>query len=154
MKEETQALLDELILRPSSAFLVTIDENGDPAIRAIFNLRCKEKFAHAAKIIEKYDNNPYSIYISTNTSSIKMKHIENNPSVAVYFSLQDEVKGVMLKGKAEILEDMKFKEQIWTKGWEIYYPEGFKDPDFTIVKVKPTLLKGWYRGPHMHSFEE
>ena len=59
----------------------------------------------------------------------------------------------MLQGKAEILDDIDFKEKIWMDNWKIYYPEGYKDPDFTIVKLKPTLLRGWHKGPHIHVFD-
>lgn len=153
MKNETKSLIDELIVRPHSAFLATIDENNNPSIRAIFNLRCKERFSHPAKIIEEYDDNPYTVYISTNTSSIKMKHIIENNNVAIYFSLPDESKGMMLQGKAEILDDIEFKKKIWEESWTMYYPEGYTDPDFTILKFMPIVMRGWYRGQHAYNFE-
>ena len=152
MKEELQNLVNELMEKPSIAHLATIDENGSPSIRAVFNLRCKEKFPHPAKVIEEYDDNPYTVYISTNTSSTKIKHISKEKRIALYFSLPDEVKGIMLQGEAEILDDMMFKEKIWVDNWKIYYPQGFDDPDFTILKLEPKLLRGWFRGRHEHKF--
>ena len=154
MNEKTKQLLEELMERPYSAYLATIDENGFPSIRTVFNLRCKEKFAHPAKVIEDYDDNPYTIYISTNTSSVKMKHILNDQRIALYFSIPDEVKGIMLQGKAEVLEDKEFKKNIWMDNWKIYYPLGYDDPDFTILKLKPKILRGWFRGPHKHKFTD
>ncbi len=154
MKEETRELAEELMVRPYSAALATIDENNYPTIRAVFNLRCKERFPHPAEVIEEYDDNPFTVYISTNTSSVKMKQVSTNKQVALYFSIPEEVKGIMLQGEAEVLEDMEFKKKIWVEGWQIYYPEGYTDPDFTILKVTPTLLKGWYRGPHSYKFEK
>lgn len=154
MKIETENLMEELIIRPHSAFLATIDEDNNPSIRAIFNLRCKERFPHPAKMIEEYDKNPYTVYISTNTSSIKMKHILGNNNVAIYFSLPDEGKGMMLQGVVEVLNDIKFKEKIWEDSWTIYYPEGHTDPDFTILKFTPKSMRGWYRGHHSYDFEE
>jgi general stress protein 26 len=54
----------------------------------------------------------------------------------------------MLQGHAEILDDIGFKEKIWVDNWVMFYPKGYTDPDFTILRLKPKLLKGWYKGPH------
>jgi general stress protein 26 len=152
MKEDLKNLLDELMEKPTSAYLATIDEEGTPSIRSVFNLRCKEKFPIPAKVIEEYDENPYNVYISTNTSSVKMKQISISKKVAMYFSIPEDVKGIMLQGEIEILDDMKFKEVIWDDNWKIYYPLGYDDPDFTILKFTPKKLRGWYRGHHEHEF--
>jgi general stress protein 26 len=60
----------------------------------------------------------------------------------------------MLQGEAEILDDIEFKKNIWMENWTIYYPQGYTDPDFTILKIKPNLLKGWYKGHLYYDFEE
>jgi general stress protein 26 len=153
MKEETEKLVKELMENTYSCFLATIDDQGLPFIRAVFNLRSKERFPHPAKIIKKYDDNPFSVYISTNTSSLKIKQIQNNKNVAIYYAFQDEVKGIMLQGQAEIINDIEFKKEIWVEGWERYYPQGYTDTDFTMLKVTPRFLKGWYRGHHVYNFE-
>ncbi len=152
MNEELRDLLDELMIKPTNAYLATIDETGSPSIRAVFNLRCKEKYPLPAKIIKEYDNNPYTVYISTNTSSVKMKQISNEKRIALYFSIPEDVKGIMLQGEAEVLDDLEFKEKIWDDKWKMYYPLGYDDPDFTILKFTPKLLRGWYRGHHKHDF--
>ena len=154
MKDEIKKLLDELIEKPTSAFLATVDESGFPSIRAVFNLRNKERFAHPAKIIDEYEEDPYTVYISTNTSSVKMKHILNDSRIALYFSLPDEGKGIMLQGEAEVIEDMEFKKKLWMDNWTMYYPQGYDDPDFTMLKIKPKILRGWYRGKHEHKFSD
>ncbi len=147
-KKDIEDLALELLSKPSSAYLATIDRNGFPHIRAIFNLRCSEKFPHPAEVIEEYEENPLTVYISTNTSSIKMKQIKENNNIAIYYSLPSEGKGIMLQGQAEILDDMELKEKIWVDDWVMYYPKGYTDPDFTILRLKPKYLKGWYKGPH------
>ena len=139
--------------RPTNSYLATIDENGSPSIRSVFNLRCKEKYPIPAKVIEDYDDNPYTVYISTNTSSVKIKQISKDNKIAMYFSIPEEVKGVMLQGEVEVLDDMKFKETIWDDKWKMYYPLGYDDPDFTILKFTPIKLRGWYRGHLEHEFK-
>ena len=154
MKEETQSLVKELMEQTSAAYLATIDENGFPYIRAVFNLRCPEAFPHPARILKEYEDDPYTTYISTNTSSLKIKHIKANNKVAIYYCKPGEVKGIMLQGKAEIVDDMEFKKNIWEENWTRYYPEGYIDPDFTMLKIKPEYMKGWYRGHHVHKMED
>ncbi|MHA2308106.1 MAG: pyridoxamine 5'-phosphate oxidase family protein, partial [Candidatus Heimdallarchaeaceae archaeon] len=141
--EGTEEIAQELMKTTYAAYLSTIDKNGFPYIRAVFNLRSEERFPHPAKIISEYDENPYTVYISTNTSSIKVDQIEKNNKIAIYFAQPNDVKGVMLQGEAEILNDIDFKKRIWMENWTVYYPQGHTDPDFTIIKMKPTLLKGW-----------
>lgn len=148
-KDETKELIHELLAKPSALYMATIDENELPYIRAVFNLRCEEKFPHPAKVIKEYDPNTFTIYISTNTSSLKVKHIQENKKVALYFSIPSEVKGIMLQGEVEILDDMEFKKKIWMDDWTKYYREGYTDPDFTILKLKPKYIKGWFRGHHI-----
>ena len=153
MKIETQELLEQVMLKPNAGYIATVDENGIPSIRAVYNLRCKEKFPYSAKVIGEYDSNPHTVYISTNTASVKVKHIKKNPNVAIYFSIPEEVKGVMLQGEAEIIDDMEFKKTIWEDDWLMFYPLGYTDPDFTMLKIKPKLLRGWYKGHHYHEFK-
>ena len=62
MKLETKALLDELMIKPSAVFLATTDKEGHPFIRAVFNLRCEERYPKPSKAIREFDNNPYAIY--------------------------------------------------------------------------------------------
>ena len=147
-KSDIEILALELLSKPSSAYLATIDRNGFPHIRAIFNLRCSEKFPHQAEVIEEYEENPLTAYISTGTSSAKMKQIKENNKIAIYYSLPSEGKGIMLQGQAEILDEIEFKKKIWVDDWVMYYPKGYTDPDFTILRLKTKYLKGWYKGHH------
>lgn len=146
MDEDIINLTKELMSQVYAVFLATIDEQGSPYIRAVFNLRSVEKFPKPAKVIEEYDKNPLSVYISTNTASVKVEQIKINDEVAIYYCKPNDVKGIMLKGKAEILDDMDLKKQIWDDKWKMYYPEGVTDPDFTILRIIPKYLKGWYKG--------
>ena len=138
-------IAEELLTDTPVGFLTTIDEKGFPHIRAIENLRKKEKFPHASKVLGKYDNDIFNVYISTNTSSKKIKHIkENNNKISLYYCKPEEYKGIMLQGYADIVDDLELKEELWEDGWEKYYSKGFTDPDFTILRLKAIYLKTWY----------
>lgn len=43
-------------------------------------------------------------------------------------------RGVMLKGKMEVLTDNSTKEMIWREGDTLYYPLGVTDPDYCVLK--------------------
>ncbi|HUU78465.1 MAG TPA: pyridoxamine 5'-phosphate oxidase family protein [candidate division Zixibacteria bacterium] len=147
-EKDVKEIASEIMLKTKAGYLATIDSDGFPQIRAIDNLRCPDRFLHASQVLGKLDDK-LSIYISTNTSSEKIQHITKNKTVAVYFSLPDEFKGIMLQGIVEIIDDLEFKKEIWCEGWELFFPKGYTDPDFTILRIKPKYLKSWYQvGKH------
>ena len=134
----------EILPKTKVGYLATIDANGFPQIRAIDNLRSPDRFFHAAQFLAEQDNS-IDIYISTNTSSTKVKEMKENSAVSIYFCLSDEFKGIMIQGFAEEITDLEFKKKIWCDGWEMFYPKGYSDPDFTIIRVQPKSLKSWYQ---------
>jgi general stress protein 26 len=135
---------EELMSRALVFYMATVDENGFPQVRAMENFRCSMKFPHPARVIAENEPDPLVSIISTNTSSEKFRQLKANPTVALYYCVPEEYKGVMHQGKAEVLDDTEFKKKLWVEGWEVYYPQGYVDPDFTLLRVKPTLLKAWY----------
>ncbi|NHJ40840.1 MAG: hypothetical protein FK731_12485 [Asgard group archaeon] len=142
-EEKVIEIAKELIKKAQPAYFSTVDENGDPWVRAIENMRNPEKFPHEYKILKEYDDSIVP-YINTNTSSEKVKHVMENNSVAIYYCSPDEYKGIMIKGNAEIINDLELKKRIWTKTMFQYYPKGYTDPDFTLMKINPKYMKAWY----------
>ncbi|MFX0076070.1 MAG: hypothetical protein ACFE96_11545, partial [Candidatus Hermodarchaeota archaeon] len=66
--EEVKKLGLKLMEESKAAILTTIDPNGFPITRAMFNLRNKEQFPEFSEFF-KSQQNPFTIYITTNTSS-------------------------------------------------------------------------------------
>ena len=148
-KKEVVELVKEIMKRTRAGFMSTLNEDGLPEIRAIENFWCPELYeGHPAKVLAEIEGDPLTLYISTNTSSKKMKQIKENPNVAIYYSIPEEYKGVMFQGKVEIMDDVDFKRMLWYKSWTMFYPKGHEDPDFTILKLKPKRLKAWRSGIH------
>jgi general stress protein 26 len=110
----------------------------------MFNLRNKEQFPEFSEFFRNQQN-PFTIYISTNTSSSKVAHLSQNPRMCVYFVDAEEFKGFMLGGSAEIIDDMEVKKQIWLDWWTRYYPEGLEDPDYTLLRMKPRNARFYYK---------
>jgi len=142
--EEAKKISLELMETTKAAILTTIDSDGFPITRAMFNLRNKEQFPEFSEIFEKAENQ-FLIYITTNTSSSKIKHIKENPRISVYYCDPDAFKGVMFGGEVKIIDDMEIKSKIWLDWWTKYYTEGLEDPDYTLLLLSPKNAKFYYK---------
>ncbi len=130
--EEAKSSSLELIETSKATYLTTIDFNGFPITRAMFNLRNKEQFPEFSEYFQKQQNK-FVIFISTNTSSTKVDHIKKNPAICVYYCDPEDFRGLMLGGSAEIVNDQKLKRTIWLDWWTRYYLKGVDDPDYTLL---------------------
>ena len=41
-------------------------------------------------------------------------------------------------------EDLK--QRIWQKGWTMYYPNGPEGPEYGVLRLAPTIARGWLQG--------
>jgi len=73
---------------------------------------------------------------------MRVKQFTENPKASLYFYDKRFIRGVMLKGTVEILQDEESKKMIWLDGDEKYYPLGVSDPDYCIIKF--TAFSGRY----------
>ena len=142
--EEVKKLSLELMESSKAAYLTTIDFQGYPITRAMFNLKNKEQFPEFSELFKKLDN-VFEIYISTNTSSSKIEHIKKNPKISIYYCDPDNFKGVMFNGDAEVIEDMKIKKKVWLDWWTKYYREGLEDPDYSLLRLRPKIANFYYK---------
>lgn len=145
--EEVKKLGLNLMEESKAAFLTTIDPDGFPITRAMFNLRNKEQFPEFSELFEKQQNQ-FTIYITTNTSSSKVAHLNKNPKTCVYFCDTEDFKGFMLGGSVEIVDDLKLKKKIWLDWWTQYYPEGVEDPDYTLLRLEPKNARYYHKLNH------
>ena len=123
-----------LIENADGVYLTTIDLEGFPQTRVVFNLRNKEQFPDYDHIFKEH-NEDFMLIFGTNTSSTKINHIKANPKVSAYF--RKEWEGLMLKGVIEIVTDINIKKMIWQEDWDQYYQLGVEDPDYTVLRLLP-----------------
>ena len=133
----------ELMETAPGIYLATINDDGYPYIRCLFNLRNKEQFPQLAEFFRKQED--FLTFFSTNTSSKKLEQIRTNPAVSVYYCRPEEFFGLMFSGEIEIIEDFSIKKALWIDGWERYYPTGVEDPDYTVLRLRPVLARGWFQ---------
>lgn len=117
-----------LIDKQKTAFIGSIDAEGFPTIKAMLQPRKREGIKH--------------IYLTTNTSSMRVAQYRANNHACIYFCDTRFFKGVMLQGTMEVLTDSASKEMIWREGDTMYYKEGVTDPDYCVLKF--TTIDGRY----------
>ncbi len=143
--KEALDIIRELFERSEiCCYLTTINNENLPETRAMMNLRNRSLYPNLVNFFKDH-NDDFLIYFSTNTSSTKINQIKNNPNVSVYFSNPKEYKGCMFCGKINIVTDQSIKKSLWQDNWTMYYPGGMTDNDYTILELKPKLLKVYYR---------
>lgn len=140
MDKEYESALLQLIESLPFVYLSTIDTDGFPSTRAMLNLRNKELYPHLKKLYSK-EKNPFTVYLTTNTSSVKMKELLWNNKVCLYFCDAPNYRGIMLRGQIELITDKLFKAQTWIKEWKPFYPDGAHSKDFSMLKFTPNKLK-------------
>ena len=128
-------------------YLTCIDGEGFPKTRAMLNLRNRDQYPDHTHLYTDHQDD-FLVYVGTNTSSKKRAELAANPKVALYFCRPREFKGVLLCGEIEFVLDAETKKAVWVEGWERYYREtgGPDDPDYTLLRLFPSSVSGWYQG--------
>jgi general stress protein 26 len=133
-----------LMQTAKAIYLGTIGTDGFPHIRMMSNLRNKEENPGLVEILKR-DEDDFAVYFATKKSSTKMQQIRANPKASAYLYDLSEGQTLMLGGEIEEITDKEFKRQLWQKGWEIHWPGGADDPEFTVIKLSASFAKGWYK---------
>jgi len=137
-EEQAKFLALELMEAAEAAYLTTMDAEGYPQTRAMFNLRNGGQFPHLSEFFRAHGED-FLVLFSTNTSSEKVKQIGENPAASVYYCDVEERRGLMLGGNMEVVTDPGVKAELWEDWWERYYPEGVNDPDYAVLRMHPRI---------------
>jgi len=137
-RKELETLALDIMARADMLSLATMAGDPYPHVRALFNLRDARRFPDLAAY---QSDKGLSVYLSTNTSSIKVRESAAEPWVSVFYMIPAELKGLCLSGRA--VADPEARAALWLEGWEMYYPKGRDDPDYTILRIDPIRARGW-----------
>jgi general stress protein 26 len=135
-EKQTECL--KVMENASLVYLTTIDKNGFPSTRAMLNLKNQKEYPGLVKIHEA-EENPLTVFLTTNTCSHKFAEIQQNEKACLYYCEPDKFHGVLLQGSIEIISDNELRQKAWQKGWEMFYPKG--DSDYTLLRFIPENLK-------------
>lgn len=125
--------------------LTSIDADGFPQTRAMYNLRNPNRFPSAAQV-HRQSGNPFQLYLTTGTSSPQMLRLRANPKVSIYFCDAPSLFGFMLGGEIRVVEDRDLKRRIWENGWTMYYPDGPDGDEYGVLSLTPQVIRGWSAG--------
>jgi general stress protein 26 len=131
----------DLMSRAEMVVLATMGSEPYPHQRALFNFRDARRFPSLAAYQR---DKGLSVYLGTNTSSIKVRQVGAEPWISVYYMIPAEIRGLCLSGRA--VPDPEAKAALWEEGWEMYYPQGRGDPDYTVLRLDPVRARGWGSG--------
>lgn len=109
-----------MIDNANATIISSIDNDGFPNSKAMLPPRMRSGITE--------------FYLTTNTSSMRVKQYAENPKACIYFYDKRFFRGVMLKGTMQVLTDAASKQMIWREGDEMYYPQGVTDPDYCVLK--------------------
>lgn len=124
MLRDPEKTIAKLMHHQKLCFLASIDDAGFPVTRAMERPR---------KMVGVSLQ-----YFTTNTSSNKVAQLRKNPKASVYYCDRRFMRGVVLLGTVEVLEDADIKTLLWQDGDEKFYPQGAADPDYCVLKFTAT----------------
>ncbi len=125
---DAEKTIGNLIDKQKVSFISSIDRDGFPNTKAMLPPRKREGIQ--------------VFYFTTNTSSMRVEQYRENPNACIYFCDKRFFRGVMLKGRVEVIEEDAVKRMIWQESDDMYYPKGVTDPDYCVLKF--TAIQGRY----------
>lgn len=126
---KTKSELYDFIRQQEVLYVASIDGEGYPNIKAMY-------------VPRRIEGN--SLYLSTNTSSMRAKQYTENPKASVYIIQGGE--GIMLVGTMEVLQDLESKKSIWRDEDVQYYKEGVTDSDYCVFRFTAEKGRRYYAG--------
>lgn len=129
-EEEARRAALDLVARSGEALVGSLGDGGYPWIKAMLKME-----AEGLK----------TVWFSTNTSSKRVAQFRADPRSSVYFVDFAERKGLMLVGEMELLTDPESKERLWRDGYEMYYPLGLDDPDYTVLRFSTQTVNYYHQ---------
>lgn len=98
-----------------------------------------------------------SVWVTTYSSSRKVKQIEKNPKICLAFVEQPRGdRAALLMGKAEIVPDLTEKERVWnlaTFDLSEHFPDGPESDEFCLLKILIDRIEwrdGWTGGVNVY----
>jgi general stress protein 26 len=109
------------------------------------NLATSDGDQARVRIVSPIVEDDMSIWITTRSTSRKVKHLRENPKVCLAFEeLPDGDKAVVVIGEALIIPDMERKRRVWKLApFDLYehFPDGPDSNDFCLLKIVPKRIE-------------
>jgi general stress protein 26 len=86
------------------------------------------------------------MWFNTDSTSNRIKQIQEDPVTTIYAYDVQRVEGVMLLGKAYVETDEKIRIQAWEKATVTEYEGGVNDPDFQVIRFETQDVNCFFQG--------
>ncbi|RDW19941.1 pyridoxamine 5'-phosphate oxidase family protein [Oceanobacillus chungangensis] len=127
IKQEEMETLRELIKDVDTAMLTTLTEEG--------------LISRPMKTQEvEFDGD---LWFFTKKETNKYKEILHDQEVNVTYAGKSYVS---VRGRAEIVEDIDKKKELWSKTYEKFMKTSYDDPNIVLIKVKAEAAEYWDTG--------
>ncbi|MCK5148047.1 pyridoxamine 5'-phosphate oxidase family protein [bacterium] len=140
---EFKTLAKDILKRAQACYLSTLDDRGQPLIRAMNNLRNLEQYPVQAKWINK-NLSAHTVLFTTTTNSAKVHQLIKNPKASVLYAVPGEFKGITFLGEMKVTTDNKIRHGIFHEDWRLFYPQGALDPNHSLLIMEPVLSECWF----------
>tara|TARA_B100000795_G_scaffold20395_1_gene13615 strand:- start:838 stop:1401 length:564 start_codon:yes stop_codon:yes gene_type:complete len=120
VKKELNEIAKEIMTNAKYCAFITIDSLG------VANARAMDPFLP--------DEN-FTVWMATKPSSLKVKQLQGNNNVTLYYFDEQSVSYVTLQGIASIINSRNEKEIFWKKEWKNFYKN--RTSDYTLIKFIP-----------------
>lgn len=81
----------------------------------------------------------FTIWFGTNPNSRKVRQIQNDSNVTLYYLAKDDSGYVSIYGKAEIVNDFNFKKKYFKESWQAFYPN--YPEEYRLIKFTPEWME-------------
>ncbi|KGL64183.1 pyridoxamine 5'-phosphate oxidase family protein [Polaribacter sp. Hel1_85] len=120
LKTDLKEIAKEIMVNAKNCALITVDAKG---------------IAHARAMDPFLPEEDFTVWMGTNSKSLKVSQIQQNENVTLYYFDKENASYVTLQGVASIVNTKKEKEQFWKKEWENFYKN--KATDYLLIKFTP-----------------
>lgn len=128
MSDDPLARLQELMAGFDTAMLVTRALSGELRARPMQ--------------VAGYEDGV--LFFTTRAEDRKLQEVLQSPQVAV--TMQDANHYLSISGNARLDTDPLLAEKLWSPSMRTWFPEGFRDSDFTVICIELTHAEYWDRG--------
>jgi general stress protein 26 len=114
----------EMMINTRYCALITLDELGHPQARTM------DAFPPEKDLV---------VWLGTNSNSRKVKEIQNNNRVTLYYEAPQAAGYVTLKARAELVNDPQSKQHYWKEEWDRFYSDGKEE--YLLIQVVPLRME-------------
>jgi general stress protein 26 len=122
IKKNIKEIAKEIMTNAKNCAFITIDSLG---------------VAHARAMDPFLPEEDFTVWMATKPSSLKIKQLQGNNNVTLYYFDKESVSYVTLQGTASIVNSRNEKEKFWKKEWKNFYKN--RTSDYALIKFIPKV---------------